>query len=160
MLGKVGKPVRNHVQRSNVDVSMESVGEGWLESVADTLSDVEFSDVPDCVVQFTVSGASGGVKSFWVEASSGRLNVSAGRHQSPDVSLNWILVDLIAALRGDLPPEVAYMSGNMKLEGDQVLLFDAWRSLRASTSAHDVRQRLVRVVTSASSASAVSSASG
>ena len=116
----------------------EPLGEGWLESVASALSAVHAPDAPDGAVQFTVSGSPSGATAFHAVVASGRVSVSAGRYRSPDVVLAWTYGDWLAALRGDLSLEVAYMSGSLKLEGDQVLLFDGWRSLWRSPELREV----------------------
>jgi len=47
--------------------------------------------------------------------------------------LSWSYPDFVQAWQGGLSLETAYMSGRMKLEGDQVLLFDGWRPLLRSS---------------------------
>lgn len=47
--------------------------------------------------------------------------------------LSWSYPDFVQAWRGGLSLEAAYMSGRMKLEGDQVLLFDGWRPFLRSS---------------------------
>ncbi len=86
---------------------------------------------PDGVAQFAVTGAKGAARSFHLCVSAGSVSITAGRHKSPDMVLSWKLADLKACLAGDLPVEVGYMSGRVKLQGDQVLLFDGWRALIA-----------------------------
>lgn len=118
--------------RFDADVTTEPLGEGWLEAVAGALEHVEVLGVADGVAQFTVSSSPAGSASFNVVVADGYLSVSAGRHPEPDVVLGWSYADFAAVWRGDLSPEAAYMSGRMKLEGDQVLLIDGWRQLRSS----------------------------
>ncbi len=115
-------------------VATEPLGEVWLQAAAQALGGVHAPDAPDGAAQFTVSGSPQGAVSFYVTVSGGGVSLSAGRHPRPDVVLGWTYPDLLAVLRGELPLEVAYMSGSLKLEGDRVLLFDGWRSLRRSAA--------------------------
>jgi len=50
--------------------------------------------------------------------------------------------DFLLVWRGELSLEAAYMSGRMKLEGDQVLLFDRWRPMLRSQQLHEAWPRL------------------
>ena len=106
----------------------------WLEAVAAALEAVDASGVPNGVAQVTVSGAPGGAAAFHLVVAAGRVVVSAGRHPQPDFVAGWSYPDFVQAWQGELSVEAAYMSGRMKLEGDQVLLFDGWRPLLRSTA--------------------------
>jgi len=113
-------------------VAPEPLDEGWLEAVATALEPVDVSGAADGVAQITVSGAPGGAAAFHATVEAGRVSVSAGRHPQPDLVAGWTYPDFVQAWRGDLSVEAAYMSGRMKLEGNQVLLFDGWRPLLRS----------------------------
>ena len=117
----------------------EPLGDRWLEAVASALADVEAPAAADGVVQFTVSGSPSGSASFHAVVAAGRVSVSGGRHPRPDMVLAWTYQDFSRAWQGALSLEAAYMSGRMKLEGDQVLLFDGWRPLLRSS---EVREAL------------------
>lgn len=110
-------------------MTLEPLGEGWLEAVATGLETVKVTDAADGVVQVIVSGSPSGTASFHAVVAEGRVRVAAGRHARPDMLLNWSYADFVQAWQGGLSLEAAYMSGRMKLEGDQVLLFDGWRRL-------------------------------
>ena len=120
----------------------EPLGDGWLEQVASALETVDGSGAADGVAQVTVSGLPGGAASFHVAVAAGRVIVSAGRHPRPDMVLGWSYPDFVQAWQGGLSLEAAYMSGRMKLEGDQVLLFDGWRPLLQS---RELRESLASV---------------
>ena len=111
----------------------EPLGEGWLEAVATELEAVHAAGSADGVAQVVVSGSPSGTAPFHVVVADGRLSVAPGRHPEPDMVLSWSYPDFVQAWQGGLSLEAAYMSGRMKLEGDQVLLFDGWRPLLRSS---------------------------
>jgi putative sterol carrier protein len=115
-------------------VAPELLGEAWLEAVATALETVDASGAADGVAQVTVSGAPGGAAAFHAVIEDGRVSLSAGRHPEPDMVAGWTYPDFVQAWQGELSVEAAYMSGRMKLEGDQVLLFDGWRPLLRSAA--------------------------
>ena len=115
-------------------MAVEPLNEGWLEAVATALGSVDASGAADGVAQITVSGGPGGATAFFAVVEAGRVSVSAGRHPHPDLAAGWTYPDFERAWQGELSVEVAYMSGRMKLEGDQVLLFDGWRPLLRSAA--------------------------
>ena len=108
--------------------------EGWLEAVATALKAVEAVGAADGAAQITVSGAPGGAAAFHATVEAGRVSVAAGRHPHPDLVAGWTYPDFVQAWKGELSVQAAYMSGRMKLEGDQVLLFDGWRPLLRSNA--------------------------
>ncbi|MYG99999.1 MAG: hypothetical protein F4011_13315 [Acidimicrobiaceae bacterium] len=114
------------------DVAPEPLDDGWLEAVAVALEAVDASGAADGVAQVTVSGAPGGGVAFHAVVEAGRVSLSTGRHSQPDLVAGWTYPDFVQAWRGELSVEAAYMTGRMKLEGDQVLLFDGWRPLLRS----------------------------
>ena len=111
----------------------EPLAEGWLEAVAAELEAVDAAGSADGVAQVVVSGSPSGTAPFHVVVAEGRVAVVAGRHAEPDMLLSWSYPDFVRAWEGELSVEAAYMSGRMKLEGDQVLLFDGWRPLLRSS---------------------------
>ena len=110
-------------------MASEPMDEDWFETAARALGDVDAPGVPEGAAQFTITGSPSGAVSFHMVVDSGTVSVSPGRHPHPDIVLGWAHAALKSALQSDQPLEVAYMSGGLKLEGDQVLLFDGWRSL-------------------------------
>ena len=112
----------------------EPLSEGWLEAVAEALEAVDAAGAAEGVAQITVSGAPGGAAAFHAVVEAGRVSLSTGRHPRPDLVAGWTYPDFVQAWQGELSVEAAYMSGRMKLEGDQVLLFDGWRPLLRSTA--------------------------
>ena len=113
-------------------MAAELLGEGWLQAVAARLQTVVVPDAADGVAQVAVSGSPSGAASFHAVVAEGRVSVAAGPHSSADVVLSWPYSDFEQAWQGGLSLESAYMSGRVKVEGDQVLLFDGWRPLLRS----------------------------
>lgn len=110
----------------------------WLESLAEALTGLEIPEAADGTVQVKVSDRPGGGPIlFQVAVGSGRLSVTPGRFRGPDAVLTWKSDDFASAWRGELPLEEAYMTGQMKIEGDRVLLIDGWRPLRESPALRD-----------------------
>ena len=101
----------------------ELLAEGWVDAVGEALQAIDATDAADGVVQLSVSGGPAGtVNVFHAVVAAGRVSLAAGRHSQPDAVLSWSHEDFSDAWRGDLSLESAYMSGRMKLEGDQVLV--------------------------------------
>ena len=104
-----------------------------MEAVAAGLESVEAPGSADGVAQVAVSGSPRGTVALVVAVADGSVSVAEGRHPEPDMVLSWSYADFVNAWEGGLSLEAAYMSGRMKLEGDQVLLFDGWRPLLQSS---------------------------
>ena len=113
-------------------MAAEPLGEGWLEAVASQLETVTVPGAADGIAQVSVSGSPSAAASFHAVVADGHLSVAAGPHRGADVVLSWTFADFVQAWQGGLSLESAYMSGRVKVEGDQVLLFDGWRPLLQS----------------------------
>lgn len=115
----------------------ELFGASWLESLTEALNGLEIPEAVDGVVQIKVSNRiRGGPLLFRVAMEAGRASVAAGRFRNADAVLTWKYDDFAAVWHGELSLEEAYMTGQMKLEGDRVLLIDGWRPLRTSSKLH------------------------
>ena len=113
-------------------MAAEPLSDGWLQAVASQLETVEVPGAADGVAQVTVSGSPSGSATFHAVVAEGRVSIQMGSHPGADMLLSWSYPDFVQAWRGGLSLEAAYMSGRMKVEGDQVLLFDGWRPLLRS----------------------------
>ncbi|MDE0267717.1 MAG: SCP2 sterol-binding domain-containing protein [Acidimicrobiaceae bacterium] len=119
----------------------ELFGNNWLENISQSLNSVEVSEASDGLVQFRVENyPEGGYRLFYVVIESGRITVQLGRSKSPDVLLKLQYSDLVLIWQGQMSLEEAYMTGKMKLEGNQVLLIDGWRPLKASPELRAILQ--------------------
>jgi hypothetical protein len=73
----------------------------------------------DAELQFVVSAAPSGKVQFVVSILDGRVaDVRGGKAASADCTLSYAYADFVAELRGELDPDVAYMQGRVKVEGD------------------------------------------
>lgn len=85
------------------------------------------------VVQTVVNGSPAGTVAFcaFIE-DGGPVVLAPGRRPEPDVVLTWPYPDFEAHWFGELSLEVAYMRGQVKVEGDHALVFDDLRPLRSA----------------------------
>ncbi len=127
----------------------EPLSDGWLEAFAAEIAEVDLAregvDAVDGVAQILISSAPTEMTNsaaFYFEVNSGRLSVQPRRHRQPDMIISGNYRDFLLVWRGELSLEAAYMSGRMKLEGDQVLLFDRWRPILRSQQLREAWQRL------------------
>lgn len=118
--------------------ALEPMDGNRFETAVRALGDMDALGLPDGAAQFTITGSPSGVVSFHVVVDAGTVSVAPGRHPQPDVVIGWAHAALESALQSGHPLEIAYMSGVLKLEGDQVLLFDGWRSLSRSPQLKDL----------------------
>ena len=111
----------------------EILSEDWLNALAEALGGLPVIESATGVVQTEVSGAPSGKVTFHEVYASGRVTeLAPGKHAEPDVVLTWKFADYEAAVSGDLSLEVAFMRGQVKVEGNHVLYFDGMRGVRAT----------------------------
>lgn len=85
------------------------------------------------VVQTVVNGSPFGTVAFCaVIEDGGSVALAPGRRPEPDVVLTWPYPDFEAHWFGELSLEVAYMRGQVKIEGDHALVFDDLRPIRSA----------------------------
>jgi len=127
----------------------EPLSDGWLEAFAAELAEVDLAregvGAVDGVAQILISSAPTEMTNsaaFYFEVNNGCLSVQLRRHRQPDMIISGNYQDFLLVWRGELSLEAAYMSGRMKLEGDQVLLFDRWRPMLRSQQLREAWQRL------------------
>ena len=111
----------------------EILSEEWLSALAEALGRLPVVEFASGVVQTEVSGAPSGKVTFHEVYESGRLTeLASGKHAEPNVVLMWKFADYEAAVSGELSLEVAFMRGQVKVEGDHSLYFDTMRAVRAT----------------------------
>ena len=80
-----------------------------------------------------MNGSPFGTVAFWVVIEDGgSVALAPGRRPEPDVVLTWPYPDFEAHWFGELSLEVAYMRGQVKIEGDHALVFDDLRPIRSA----------------------------
>ena len=73
----------------------------------------------DCSANFEVTGAPDGKVRYHLVIRDGRLvEMATGKLADADVSIIYKYADAQAEVSGGQHPDLAYMSGRMKLEGD------------------------------------------
>ncbi len=73
----------------------------------------------DCSVNYEVTGAPDGKIRYHAVIHNGRLaEMASGKLADADVSIIYKYADARAEISGGDHPDLAYMSGRMKLEGD------------------------------------------
>jgi hypothetical protein len=100
--------------------------EDWLEEAAAAFAVLPDRPGVDADVQYVVSGAPGGKVQVRAAVRSGRITeLAVGKHDDPDCTVTLSYADAVALFLGELGPEVAFMSGQVKIEGDhRVWLLD------------------------------------
>ena len=69
--------------------------------------------------QFNLSGEHGGA--WYVSVKDGRATVTKGSTSSPNMTMAMTAADYVDMNTGKLNPQVAFMSGKLKLSGDMNL---------------------------------------
>lgn len=113
--------------------AVELLTDDWLSAVSSALADLPTAGIGRLVVQTVVNGSPVGAAAFWTAVEDdGPVALASGRHPEPDVSLTWPYPDFEAHWFGELSLEAAYMRGQVKVEGDHALVFDALRPIRSA----------------------------
>ena len=85
----------------------------WFSSIA---ADAPGAD--DVGIEVAVLGSPDGDVRWQVQVLRGNVSAAAGPRPGAEVALTVPYDDLVAILRGELQPTVAYMRGSMKTAGD------------------------------------------
>jgi putative sterol carrier protein len=105
--------------------------EDWLEEATAALAVLPDRPGVDADVQYVVSGAPGGKVQVRAAVRSGRITeLAVGRHDDPDCTVTLSYADAVALFLGELGPEVAFMSGRVKIEGDHRIWLLDMRPMR------------------------------
>jgi putative sterol carrier protein len=89
------------------------LGDDWFAAIA--------ADAPgaDLGIEIVVLGGPDGDVKWQVEVAGGTVSAAAGPRPGAEVALTVPYDDMVAILRGELQPSVAFMRGTMKTAGDQ-----------------------------------------
>ena len=66
--------------------------------------------------QFNITGDDGGTWNAKIE--DGQANVTKGEAESPNVTITASSADWISIVNGSLNPQMAFMTGKLKVQGD------------------------------------------
>lgn len=79
--------------------------------------DAEKAATMDTVFQFTIEDSS----DFFIAVKNGQFEAGMGEHEDPDVTLVMNLETLNGIAKGETDGMQAFMSGQLKIEGDMML---------------------------------------
>ena len=122
---------------------MPVLGEAWCGRVVALAADAE-PTLRDVTVEVQLTGAPSGSGRIGLTVEGGRLVAcAAGPHKGAQLTLKLGWADAVSALRDDLDPNAAFMTGAIKTEGPTgplLALLAAWnrpavRSARATLAA-------------------------
>lgn len=111
---------------------MEFLSEEWIARLAELGGALDPWPGATVTCQHEIAGAPSGKVRFSTEWVDGVLQAAElGKHGDPDCMIQAKAPDALAVLRGDKEPEVAFMQGRLKVDGEyRRLLIDLreWRS--------------------------------
>jgi putative sterol carrier protein len=73
----------------------------------------------NAVYQFDLTGEGGG--KYHLIIKDGTLEVNEGAHEKPNITITMAAPDYVAMTNGKLNPQMAFMSGKLKIAGDMGL---------------------------------------
>ncbi len=95
------------------------VSEPWINELARLGAQLPEVDGATMTVQHEIAGAPDGKVRFFIEWANGRLiTAELGKIKEPDVVIAAKAPEALRILGGDLNPDVAYMQGRLKVDGD------------------------------------------
>ena len=100
----------------------------------------------DCLANFEVTGAPDGKVRYHAVIRDGRLvEMASGKLADADVNIVYKYADARAEISGGDHPDLAYMTGRMKLEGDYARWVFSLRPLLDSAEYDDFRSVLAEL---------------
>ena len=95
------------------------LSDDWFELNLESASGWPERQGVDCSANFEVSGAPDGKVRYHLVIRDGRLvEMAVGKLADADVSIVYQYADACSEVAGGEHPDLAYMSGRMKLEGE------------------------------------------
>ena len=93
--------------------------EDWLAELAGACSALPEQGGVDGTVRFVVTSTPLGRVEFRTVVADGRVaDVVPGKPGEADATVTWKYPEAVAWIRGELDPDVAFMTGRCKVEGD------------------------------------------
>jgi hypothetical protein len=98
----------------------------WFAMVAEEAASLPSIPGASLVMQHVVAGSPHGKVQAVLELVDGQVvEIRAGKRADASCTVTWNFADALAALRGDVTIDVAFMRGDLKVEGDYTtFLFD------------------------------------
>ena len=95
------------------------LSEDWLAELAGACSALPEQPGVDGTVRFVVTSTPLGRVEFRTVVADGRVaDVVPGKPGEADATVTWKYPEAVAWIRGELDPDVAFMTGRCKVEGD------------------------------------------
>ena len=95
------------------------LSEDWLAELAGACSALPEQAGVDGTVRFVVTSTPLGRVEFRTVVADGRVaDVVPGKSGEADATVTWKYPEAVAWIRGELDPDVAFMTGRCKVEGD------------------------------------------
>lgn len=127
---------------------MQYLSDEWIEAASAALSqDGSLRDATadaEVTIQYEVTGAPGGKRTYAVVVDHGSVSMEPGGHPEAQVTFTLDYDTAAAIARGERSAQVAFMTGEIKLGGDMTWLIrqhdlfgelvDALAEVRASTT--------------------------
>jgi ethanolamine utilization protein EutQ (cupin superfamily) len=113
----------------------------WFALVRERAESLSVVPGASLVMQHVVSGGPLGKTKVQavVELQDGRVVEAAlGKRADPACTLTWTYDDALAVLDGELPVDVAFMRGDLKVDGDYVTLMFRLRPMFTADNAEKV----------------------
>lgn len=109
------------------------LSEDWVAELAAKGADLPAEAEASMVIQHEIAGAPDGKVRFYVVWDQGRIAEAAiGKHAEPDMMVQAKAPEALRILTGDMTPDVGYMQGRLKVDGEYRKLLIDLRGWRAS----------------------------
>ena len=109
------------------------LSEAWVAALAEKGATLPKAAGVDLVVQHEVAGAPDGKVRFYVEYKDGKIvDAQLGKHSQPDIKIEAKAPAALKILNSEMSPDVAYMQGRLKVDGDYKRFLIDLRQWRAS----------------------------
>ncbi len=109
----------------------EVANEEWVRTAGEAVKSLPAAGDIDARVQYIVTGGSDGKQLFGVVVSEGTVtDFEVGKLSDPDCKVSLSQETFAEILGGSVSPEVAFMSGSLKVEGDHAIWLVGLRRVR------------------------------
>ena len=121
----------------------EFLSDEWLDALREIGADLPEHPGLGATIQYVISASAAGKVNLVVEIVDGRVaSAAVAKTKTPDVTVSLTAADALGLVRNELDPDVAFMQGRLKVEGDYVRYIDTLRPVRTSATAAAARAAL------------------